>query len=467
VGFLEIDQSWRAPGGAGSILGMTGIGAARLLAVGLAASFAAGGQAAHAAEGPAAAGPGAAGPDLSHKVDVETAVALALERNPDIREARDLAGAASARAKAAGRLPDLGVQTQIWQQPLSTPFDFTTGGMFMFGLRQTLPAPGSLSARERAGEAAAGAAGAAATGRRADVVQQVRRAFAQYWLSEQEQLIHLEHMELTDRIVQDSRAYFQQGQMSKTDYLRTTVELARVHTILSDVAQQRRTSGALLNTLMGRPPDAPLGTPQEAALPSVEPPVADLEARLDRKPEIAAARDQVARAGAQVEGARAEASWPEFMVGLDYGYMPMDRTSSYTVMFGFTLPWLSPRRGDERRVAAAELSAAEQALVSTENQARYQLRDALARYRAARDSHDLIERELLPQTDQAARAAQESFAYSQADALGLLDALRSLLQVRLELVRARTRVEEAWADLERSAAIAAPTSAGSSQGSKP
>jgi outer membrane protein len=447
---------------------MTGIGAARFVAAGLAAWAAAGGTAAGAAEGPAAPGSGAAEPDLSQKVDVESAIALALERNPDIREASGRAGAASARARAAGRLPDLGVQTQVWQQPLSTPFDFTTGGMFMVGLRQTFPAPGSLPARARAGEADAAAAGAAAAGRRADVVQQVRRAFAQYRLSELEQLIHLEHMELTDRIVQDSRAYFQQGQMSKTDYLRTTVELARVHTILSDVAQQRRTSGALLNTLMGRPPDAPLGMPHEVALPGVEPPVADLEARVDRTPGIAQARDQVARAGAQVEGARAEASWPEFMVGLDYGYMPMDRTSSYTVMLGFTLPWLSPRRGDERRAAAAELSAAEQALVSAENQARYQLRDALARYRAARDGHDLIERELLPQTQQAAQAAQESFAYSRADALGLLDSLRNLLQVRLELVRARARVEEAWADLERAAAVAAtPASAISPEGKKP
>jgi outer membrane protein TolC len=447
---------------------MTGIGAIRVFTVALAAGFAAPAAAAWAAEGPAAAGSPAPGPDLSQKVDVETAVAVALERNPDIGEAKDRAGAASARARAAGRLPDLGVQTQIWQQPLSTPFDFTTGGMFMVGLRQTFPAPGSLSARERAGEADAAAARAAASGRRADVVQQVRRAFAQYRLSEQEQLIHLEHMELTDRIVQDSRAYFQQGQMSKTEYLRTTVELARVHTILSDVAQQRRTSAALLNTLMGRSPDAPLGTPQEVALPSVEPPVSDLEARIDLKPEIAQARDQVARAGAQVEGARAEASWPEFMVGLDYGYMPMDRASSYTVMFGFTLPWLSPRRGDDRRVAAAELSAAEQALVSAGNQGRYQLRDAIARYRAARDSHDLVERELLPQTEQAARAAQESFAYSRSDALGLLDTLRSLLQVRLELVRARTRVEEAWADLERATAVAtAQTSATSTEGTKP
>lgn len=424
--------------------------APRMVAAGLWLAAGASGAARAAAPDAAAARP-ATSPeaDLSREVDLEAAVRIALSGNPDIREAVDRSSAVGARARAAGRLPDLAIQTQLWQQPLATPFDFGKANMIMAGLRQTFPAPGSLSARERAGEADAAAARASAEGRRADVVQQVRRAYAQYWLSEQEQIIHLEHMEITDRIVQDARAYFQQGQMGKADFLRTTVELARVHTILSDVAQQRRASGALLNTLMGRDAGAPLGTPREVPLPGIEPPVADLEARATRKPDVVAAQDQVARASAQLEGARAESSWPEFMVGLDYGYMPMDRSSSYTAMLGFTLPWLSPRRGDEKRAAAADLAAAEQALTSASNMARYQLRDALARYRAARDSHDLIERELLPQTQQAAAASQEAFAYSQADALGLLDALRNLLQVRLELVRARARVGEAWADLER------------------
>jgi len=160
----------------------------------------------------------------------------------------------------------------------------------------------------------------------------------------------------------------------------------------------------------------------------------------------------VGRATAQLESMRAEASWPEFMVGLDYGYMPGDGSSTYTAMLGFTLPWLSPRHGDEKREAAASLATAEQALFSARNQARYQLREALARYRAARDTQEVIERQLLPQAQMAADASQDAFRNRQTESLGLLDALRNLLDVRLELVRGRARVEEAWADLERAVA---------------
>jgi cobalt-zinc-cadmium efflux system outer membrane protein len=388
-------------------------------------------------------------PALGKEVDVATVVRIALERNPDVLEASDRVEAADARARAAGRWPDLGVQAQLWQQPLSKPVDFSQANMIMAGIRQGFPAPGAAAWREEAGVAEATAARAGALGRRAEVVQEVRRAFAQYWLSEQEQLIHLEHMDLTDQIVQESRSYVAQGQMTNVDFLRTTVELARVHAVLATVAQQRRASGARLNTLMAREPDAPLGTPRAMSLPELEQSVAELEARSEEKPEVVAARAGVTRAEAQLSAVRAESTWPEFMIGLDYGYMPMDGSSTYTAMVGFTLPWLAPRHADQRREASASVAAAQRALSSARNSSRYQLRDALARYRAARDTSDLVERELLPQAHMAAGAAQDAFRSGRAESLGLLDSLRQLLDVRLEAARSRARVEEAWADVER------------------
>ena len=400
-----------------------------------------------------AADPGAisapAAPAASDLLDVETVIREALAHNPDLDEASARTLASDARGRASGRWPDLGVQAQLWQQPLSRPVDFSQANMLMLGLRQTFPAPGAASARQRAGEAEADATRAVAAARRAELVLQVRRAFAQYWLAEQEQLIHLDHMQITDQIVQEARTYYAQGLISKVDFLRTTVELGRVHAVLSDVAQQRRASGALLNTLMAREPDARLGVPRAPALPETEPPVPDMEALAGRKPEVTAAEDQVRRSEAMLASMRAESSWPEFMVGLDYGYMPIDRTSTYTAMLGFTLPWLSPRHGDDQREASASLSASQSALRSARNQARYMLRDALVRYRAARDSHDLVERQLVPQAEMAAIAAQDAFRNRQSDSLGLLDARRQFLDMRLEQVRARARVQETWGELER------------------
>jgi outer membrane protein TolC len=55
----------------------------------------------------------------------------------------------------------------------------------------------------------------------------------------------------------------------------------------------------------------------------------------------------------------------------------------------------------------------------------------------------------LPQARHSFDSARALYRGTQGDALGMLDALRSLVDVRLERERARARVEAALADVER------------------
>jgi outer membrane protein TolC len=80
---------------------------------------------------------------------------------------------------------------------------------------------------------------------------------------------------------------------------------------------------------------------------------------------------------------------------------------------------------------------------------RYQVHDAYARYDAALASFRLIEQALLPQARQSFEAAQSTYSTGGGDALGLLDALRTLLQVRLDDVRALAGLSMSIGELER------------------
>ncbi|HYQ81631.1 MAG TPA: hypothetical protein VEP68_09020, partial [Anaeromyxobacteraceae bacterium] len=82
---------------------------------------------------PAGPAPGEQG--LEKEARLEVILGMALDRNPDLRESRALAGAAEARAEGAGRGPDFQLVGQVWEVPLSTPFDFNTARMLMLGLR--------------------------------------------------------------------------------------------------------------------------------------------------------------------------------------------------------------------------------------------------------------------------------------------------------------------------------------------
>ena len=80
---------------------------------------------------------------------------------------------------------------------------------------------------------------------------------------------------------------------------------------------------------------------------------------------------------------------------------------------------------------------------------RYQVRDARARHEAARSTFAILDTDLMPQAQRNFDAAYASYAAGQGDAIGLVDALRSYLDVRLDRIRALVHLTNTAADLAR------------------
>lgn len=388
---------------------------------------------------------------LEQEARLDVILRIALARNPDVQEAQERLRASLQRVPAASRLPDLELKYEQWGVPLGRPYALGDANTLMFGLRQTFPAPGSLDARSRAALEQSEIALQTRDARAQDIVQQVRRAYYEHYRADREYHIHLEHVEIASRIVDLARTNYQAGRGTQQDVLRAIVELSRLHNDIAAIEQQRKSARALLNTLMARGPDAPLGPPPEFDPTQAVVRTEELDKLLqEKRPELVAATRSVRRSEAAVDAARSTANWPSFMVGADYWYMPtMEAPHAYGAMVSINLPWLNPRHREEVREAEHTLAADKRALESTRNVALFQLRDAWARYEAARESFTIIDRDLLPQTQQSYDAAQAAFAAGRDDALSLFDALRSYLQVRLERSRALARLETSLADLER------------------
>jgi outer membrane protein TolC len=306
--------------------------------------------------------------------------------------------------------------------------------------------------------------------RRRDLRVQVRRAFADYYRASRELALHREHIELTARLVELARASYRAGQRGQQDVLRIGLELARVHGDLAHLEQEERSARALLNALMNRPIDAPLGRPAELA-PSVPPgggppPAADgpapaprdppapetppAVAATGRRPELAAADAAIQRGEAALELARREARWPSVMVGADYMYMPfMESPHTYGAMVSISLPWLNARRDDEIGAAERAHAADEHARDSVHLTVRFEVRDALARHQAALQLYRMVKAELLPAAQRSFESAQTAFAAGRGSGLALLEALRSLLLVRIDETRALAELASSVSDLER------------------
>lgn len=376
---------------------------------------------------------------------------LALARYPELDAARARVRAGLAAVPAAGRLPDPELETQIEHVPLARPWAFQDANAIMVGLRQRFTPPGARAAAGREAEAMARMAAAELWMMELDLIARVTRAYYAYYIAAREIEIHLDHIELTTRVLELARVNYQVGRATQQDIFKVSVEISRMRNDVAILEQDRRAAAALLNTFMARRAGAVLGP-----VPAFGPPALDLDlpaleaAAAENRPEIAEAREGVNRSQAMLDMRRTEASWPMFMVGADYMLMPgEEHQHGYALMFSMNLPWLNPQRDEQVNEAEELVSADRRAVEAARLMAVNDVNEAYARHQAARASYDIIERDVLPQARQSFEAAQSAFATGNLGALEILDALRSLLDVRIEHARALAALETTLADLER------------------
>jgi outer membrane protein, heavy metal efflux system len=394
---------------------------------------------------------------LEQEARLATILQLAVKRNPDLAEEQERVALARTRTEQAGRLGDPQLKYEHWGVPLRRPFALGEANALMVGISQTLPAPGARAARTRMASQEAATAASSAAIRRRELRAQVRRAFADYYRADRELRLHREHVDLTARLVELARGSYRAGHRAQQDVLRLGLELSRLHRDLAHIEQERISAQALLNALMNRPVDANLGPPEEIdaaslTLASPSPPSATAPAPspAPTRPELDAALASLRRSEAALDLAEKEGHWPSVTLGADYMYMPlMHDPHGYGAMVMFNLPWLSGARRDAVKGATQSVNADRHALESVRNVVGYELRDARARHTAARSTLTIVDNDLLPQAQRNFDAAYSAYAAGQGDAISLIDALRSYLDVRLDRIRALVHLATTFADLTR------------------
>ena len=215
----------------------------------------------------ALAGPAPDDAALRGRFDMEAAVAVALARSPGLQAEDHRVRARELLADAAARPEPTRLTFDIWQVPLARPWAWNQSPMIMLGLRQPVPAAGSLKARAAAlrREAAADRAGREALAQ--DLALAVRHAFIDYAAAVARHAIHLEHRTVTERVLGLTRARQATGS-AVFDTARAETEVARAHADVATDATAISAARTRLNTLMARNADAPLGPPREGSASS-------------------------------------------------------------------------------------------------------------------------------------------------------------------------------------------------------
>jgi cobalt-zinc-cadmium efflux system outer membrane protein len=387
-------------------------------------------------------------------IDLPTALRLALEQ-PGARAAAHEVAAAEAEASQAGRLPNPELDYQ--REGRQAGWRTTT-----ILIRQPLELGGKRQARIDLAEGASALARGELALRRGELRAGVRAAFYALLLAQEKQQLAEAGAALARRSVEIAARRVQAGKISPLD--ETRARLAAV-----DAASESTRAGAelliartRLGALVGQ-----AGTPaltaagDPAALPLLKPLAALLPGAgntgVGNMGAVRQARLRLAAQEAQTEVERA-ARIPDLTLSAGRQREEEGPQARGRTVIGLSVPLplfdrnqdrllASLRRADKARdeLAAAEVDTA---VRIAETHTRYELASAEARLLAA---------DVIPSAQSAHALTLTGFEYGKFSFLDVLDAQRTLFQVRSRRSDALLAAWQAWADIERLAGPGAST----------
>lgn len=299
-----------------------------------------------------------------------------------------------------------------------------------------------------AAAAAADSADAAAAGALREARRRIRRAWFALAAAEDAEALGNEAQERANVVTGVVRERVEGGRSPRLDLVRAGSESARIAAAVSALSESRRTAAARLLALLGRDPTTDGRTDGLRPGPLDAETLALLEEESDpgRRPDVLAAEQALRSARAERTAARRRLL-PGLSVSLgvssdDPGLPGTD----YQASASLTLP-IGVRGAAAVRVADSRVTAVEARLVAARRQAGESLELAIRGVRGSRATLEVLDREAIPAAKEAAALSREAFEAGRGDLLRVLDAERSLLEIRTARLAAWADEKAAEADL--------------------
>lgn len=378
-------------------------------------------------------------------------VASALEHGPRSSAAFERWKAAVHGISQARRLPNPRLGFGFFLRSIETRVGPQRGRL---GLSQTIPWPGQLSAKASASAAKARAARQTLEAVLLSIRRRVADAYWSLWQLRQARAIHQRHLEVMRGLSETVRARVSTGHAGLADQQQVDVAVARLEDSIWGMRERERVAEARLGSAVGSEGNCQLSDssePPNATLPRETD--ADLEAAARRHPRLQALRQLSQAEEHAAERARAD-RYPNFslaaewiVVGAGAGVAD-DGKDALVVGGGIELPLWQSNYGDAEKAARARARAHRADHRGARDQAVAHLRATLSAVRDATRRTRSYRHTLLPQAESAYASVLGAYATGRGGVAQALLSQRDLLELRVELVRARADHARAWSALE-------------------
>jgi outer membrane protein TolC len=381
-------------------------------------------------------------------LQVDLLVQEAIEKNPKILAAHERHSALKEKIPQAGALDDPMLSFGVVNLPNNFSFSEEDMTQKEIAVSQKFPFPGkrALSEEVAAKEADAGAAEVDDIANQ--VTKEVKTAF--YDLSHAYRALDVTRRSksLLEELAKITQTRYSLGQAIQEDIIRIQVEISKMLDDLIMLEQKKRALKARLNYLLNRPPNSPLGQPDEVRSRPVAFSIEDLQQQaIAENPMLKVLKQDIAARSKNVELAKKD-YLPDFSFKLGYGQRE-DRLDMYTGMIEMNLPIFIQSKQD-RKVAEgyAEVRSAQAKYDGAQNEILFMIADMGSMVQRLERKIELYRTGIIPQSRLQIDTAQSAYMVNKADFMTLLDSRMRLYRFELDYHDALTEYEKSLAALE-------------------
>ena len=378
----------------------------------------------------------------------------ALGRNPELYAFREKWKAAKARVWQAMSWDDTNIGADFEGIPhgrigadRNTDIEWTVS--------QKIPFPGKRFLRGRVAAKEAKMAQADFFAKEKEIVSEVKKAYSEVALRENEFQNHHETKQVLERLAQSAESRYATGQVSYSEVLKIHTELSVITNDIAKHHQQRETALARLSLLLGRNATEPLRIVSEIPERNFSYTKEDLMKRaLEHRPELRAMKY-----GVEAAKGDAVSAWFDLVPDGEFRiearqFSGEGRVREYDQFYGFQVPVLSLlQRAGKIKEKRAEKRAAEGTWENMKNLVLFEVQEALAEYESNDRTVKMYEANVLPQSKSAVESALAEFESGKGNFLAALQAQKMLTDFRHEYFHSLAMREESFADLERAVGV--------------
>jgi len=387
------------------------------------------------------------------RLNVEELVKEAMQNNPEILAAQKKWEVFKAKVPQASALEDPMLGFGVTNLP--TNFSFKDEDMTMkeISISQKFPFPGKRPLMKEMAQKEAEAVSAEISGKVHQIIRGIKAAYYELSHVYRTSEVTQRNKKILEDFAKIAETRYSLGEGLQQDVLKAHIEVSKMVDELLMLDQRKRALEAKLNSLLSRPPESPLGEPEELVFRKLPLATEDVQKMaIEMNPTLKGMKKMIEAKEKALALAKRDV-YPDFNFRFAYGQRDKtpegnSRKDLLTGMMEVNIPIFYKSKQDQKVAEAmADIQATEAQYRAMKNEVLFMIADMGSMIHRSERQLELYRTGIIPQASLQINSSLSAYRVNKADFMTLLDSQMTLFKYELEYHQALTEYERNVANL--------------------